>query len=211
MRGSGLLPGIVLLLFAAVTGYWVWQTWKPEAEPILVGPPRSDYFLVDFELVALDKQGQEAFRASGPRLARHPTLESITVEQPRFWFPDDSGGQWTARANDAWVDGNGDELRLNGNVAFDGPPQAKQGAVSLRTEQLSVFPETRTVASDAQVTVTTPRSILRGRGLRADIGTRRFQLLSEVEARYAPTPKSTPADAASGGKPADAGAVRAGS
>lgn len=190
MKGSGALPGAALLLLALGTSWMLWRMWQPEPEVALVGPPRSDYFLLDFELVALDKQGQEAFRATGPRLSRHPYLESITVETPNFWFPDPEGGQWTARADEAWVDGDGNELRLTGKVAFDGPPQAKQGAISMRTEELSVFPETRTVTSDTQVTVSMPGSILRGRGLHADLGTRRLVLKSEIEGRYEPRRKN---------------------
>lgn len=190
MRGTGALPAALLFLLALATGWMLWRMWQPEPDVVLVGPPRSDYFLLDFELVALDKQGKESFHAVGPRLSRHPYLESITVESPRFSFPDPQGGQWTAQANEAWVDGDGDQLRLTGNVSFDGPPESRQGAVSMRTQELSVFPETRTVTSPVQVTVTMPGSILRGYGLQADLATRRLVLLSEIEGHYEPRRKN---------------------
>jgi len=40
--------------------------------------------------------------------------------------------------------------------------------------------------SDDSVTIRDAASILQGIGLRADLNTRRFQLLSEVRARYVP-------------------------
>ena len=51
------LPGLLLLLVAAVTGWFVWQLQLGEEPLPLVGPPRSDYVLVDFELVSLDELG----------------------------------------------------------------------------------------------------------------------------------------------------------
>lgn len=179
------LPGLLLLLVAAVTGGLVWQLQRSEEPPPLYGPPRSDYVLVDFELVSLDEAGGEAFRVNGPMLSRHPHLGTLDVAQPRFLFPDSNGKPWNARAARAWVAQRGDELRLTGEVEFDGPPQPN-GRIELRTTELTVLPELNEVRSDAAVTVTGPGSILRGHGLRADLDARRFQL-SKVTGHYAPS------------------------
>jgi len=178
------LPGAVLFLVAAVTGWMVWKLHQREEVPPLYGPPRSDYMLIDYEMVALDEAGKESFRVNGPMLARHPYLGTLDVDQPSFLFPDSSGKSWNARAARAFVTARGEEVRLSGGVEFDGPPDA-DGRIELRTPQLSVLPETRELTSDAAVTVTGPGSILRGRGLRADLNTRRFQL-SDVTGHYAP-------------------------
>jgi lipopolysaccharide export system protein LptC len=180
------LPGVVLLLLALATGWMVWKLRVVEAPAPLYGPPRSDYLLVDYELVSLDDAGAEAFRVSGPRLARHPHLGTLEVEQPRFLFPDSKGGRWNARADRAWVAQDGNELRLIDNVEFDGPPSEAGGRIEVRTSRLSVLPEQNVISNEVPVTVTGPGSILRGRGLRAEMDTRRFQL-SQVTGRYAPS------------------------
>ena len=100
-------------------------------------------------------------------------------------------GTWLARADRAWVDAGGTELRLIGAVALDSPPEGGSGELAFRSERLDVFPRERKVQSDAVVTLTSRDSILRGRGLRADLDTRRFQLLDEVTGHYA-SPVSTP-------------------
>lgn len=181
------LPGLILFLAAAASGWLLWQLREVDETPPLYGPPRSDYVLMDFELMALDENGVESFRINGPMLARHPYLATLDVQQPRFLFPDADGKPWNARADQAWVSKGGDELRLDGNVAFDGPPDEAGGRIALRTGQLTVLPEKDQVETTALVTVTAPGSILRGRGLRADLRARRFELLDEVNARYAPT------------------------
>lgn len=180
------LPGLLLFLVAAVTGWMVWQLQRGETPPPLVGPPRSDYVLVDFELVSLDDKGGEAFRVNGPMLSRHPYLGTLDVEQPRLLFPDSDGKPWNARAARAWVSKRGDELHLRGSVEFDGPKNPDNARIELRTSELTVLPELNEVRSEAAVTVTGPGSILRGRGLRANLDARRFHL-SKVTGEYAPS------------------------
>lgn len=179
------LPGLILLLLAIATGWMVWQLQRADRPEPQVGPPRSDYQLLDFELVALDEHGKESFRINGPMLSRHPYLATLEVSQPRFLFPDSSGQPWNARAERAWVARDGSELRLNEQVEFDGPPDASGERIELRTEQLTVLPDSRQLRNQAAVTVTGPGSILRGRNLDADLEARRFRL-SEMTGHYAP-------------------------
>jgi lipopolysaccharide export system protein LptC len=180
------LPVLLLFVVAVATGWMVWQLNRGDEPPPLVGPPRSDYLLMDFELVSLDEKGSEAFRVNGPMLSRHPYLGTLDVQQPRFLFPDSEGKPWNARAGRAWVAQRGDELRLTGAVEFDGPRDAEGGRIELRSPELTVLPEANEVRTDAAVTVTGPGSILRGRGLRADLDARRFQL-SETSGEYVPS------------------------
>jgi lipopolysaccharide export system protein LptC len=175
---------VLMLLLAAASGWMLWQLQEEEDLPPLVGPPRSDYMLIDFELVSLDDAGRESFRVNGPMLARHPHLGTLDVEEPRFLFPDSSGEPWNARASHAWVSQRGDRVELDGAVEFDGPP-GPRGGIELRTTALTVLPKADEVRTDAAVTVTGPGSILRGRGLRADLEARRFQL-SRISGHYAP-------------------------
>lgn len=178
------IPGAVLLLAAVGSGLALWQIYRPESSEPLVGPPRSDYFLVDFELVALDEAGQESFRVTGPLLSRHPHLGTISIDQPRFRFPDHEEQAWLARADRAWAAADGEELRLDGDVALDGPASAEDGPLAFRTAQLTIFPRARRASSEQLVTFSSPHSILAGRGFRADMETRRFQLLNEVTGHY---------------------------
>ena len=179
------VPVALLLLVAVASSWLVWQLQRREEPAPLVGPPRSDYVLIDFEMVALDEQGAESFRVNGPMLARHPHLGTLDVKEPRFRFPDSGGGLWDASAGRAWVSQRGEELRLNEDVKFDGPPDADGGRIALRTPELTVLPKANEVRNESAVTVTGPGSILRGRNLRADLDARRFRL-SQAKGNYAP-------------------------
>ena len=180
------LPGALLCVTAAATGWLVWQLQRGDEPAPLYGPPRSDYVLIDFEMVALDETGGESFRVNGPMLARHPHLGTLDVKEPRFRFPDSDGGLWDASAGRAWVSQKGDELRLREDVRFDGPPDEDGGRVELDTPELVVLPKQNLVRNQSAVTVTGPGSILRGRNLRGDLDARRFQL-SQAKGTYAPS------------------------
>ena len=182
-----ILPIAALVLIALGSSWMLWQLYQREAPATLYGPPRSDYTLIDFDLIALDDKGQESFRVTGPMMARHPFLGTMDIEQPRFRFPDSDGLPWNARADRAWAAADGKELRLRGDVEFDGPPREGSGRVELRTPLLNIFPDVREIKSDALVNITSPGATLQGRGLHADLDARRFQLLSEVRADYAPS------------------------
>jgi LPS export ABC transporter protein LptC len=75
---------------------------------------------------------------------------------------------------------------MRGDVAFDGPPDPAGQRIQLRTSELTVLPKLNQVRNESAVTITGPGSILRGRGLRAELDTRRFKL-SQVTGRYAPS------------------------
>lgn len=187
MTAARWLLAAALALLAIATSVWVWHLHR-DAEPApLVGPPRSDYLLFDFDLVALDEQGRESFSAAGPRLARHPHLGTLEIDQPRFSTPDAEGGTWRSRAERAFVDAEGDELRLVGNVVLHGPDT--EAPLRLSGQSLNLYARQRRVASDAPVTITQPGSILTTNGLRGDLDTRSLELLSRIRLQHEPTPR----------------------
>ncbi len=190
MRLPGWLPALALCLAALGSGVALWVFYQSEKPVVLTGPPRSDYFLVDFELISLNDEGKEAFRVTGPHLSRHPELGTITIEQPRFRFPVKDADAWTARADSAWAAANANELRLQGDVVLDAPSEGSQDSMSFRSESLDIFPRERRASSDDLVVFDSARSILQGRGFRIDMQSQRYQLLSEVTGHY-DTPVST--------------------
>jgi lipopolysaccharide export system protein LptC len=177
------LPATLLALAALASSWLVYRLNRGDQAPVLMGPPRSDYTLQAFSLVALDAQGREAFSVEGPRLARHPHLGTLDIAAPRLRFPDASGEVWTTRADSAFVTAEADRVRLSGDVLLEGPPAEGGTPPRLATRQLDLFPADNRIASAVEVTLTGPGSILRGRGLAADLDTRRFEL-DQPEGRF---------------------------
>lgn len=174
---------LVLLAAAALTGWSVWR--QREAPPLAGSTARADYVLEEFELVALDERGRESFTLRAPRLERDPSARTIDIATPVFTIPagsDARTGDWTLRSDTGWVSAEGDELRLRGDVLassvdVDGQP------VTMATQRLNVFPDTKRAVSPIAVTLRQPGLILNGRSLEAELDAKRMHL-TDVKARY---------------------------
>jgi lipopolysaccharide export system protein LptC len=176
---------LVLLAGAILSG---WSVWRQNAEhtPNKVSGARSDYVLHDFELVALDgTTGKEAFTLRAPTLQRNPGDRTMSLATPLFLVPDDAGHYWEVRSRTGWVNSEGNEVRLLGDVRAKSPPEASS-PLTMNTEQLNIYPETNRTTSSAVVTITQPGSILRGRGLETNLANKHYDLKSQVHTRYVP-------------------------
>lgn len=177
---------VLLTVVASLSGWSLWQKrLKDQGQTVPTG--RADYVLQDFELVALNELGQESFTLRAPRLARDPNAKTMDITTPLFLIPPRAGSQgepWEVRSKTGWVSAEGDELRLRGDVKA-----VSVGAVqptTLASEEMNVFPKTKRASSAAQVTITRPGSILRGRGLEVSLASKQYTLKSEVSSRYVP-------------------------
>lgn len=174
----------LLLVIAAVIG---WALWRQRAGVALTGPGayRPDYVLNDFELIALNGEGHEAFSLRAPKLTRNPASKAMDVATPTFTIPPKvgSGGQpWQVTARTAWIAAEGEELRLRGDVRATSR-NASGSEIKLASEELNVFPETKRATSAVAVTVTQPGLILNGRELEALLDSKRVSL-KDIKARY---------------------------
>ena len=174
---------LVLFVAALVSGWAIWHKDRREA-PVVAGNGRPDYVLHDFELVALDDEGQESFTLRAPSMLRTPGERSMHMATPVFLLPDDDGKYWRVSSREGWISPDGDELRLNGDVRVASPPGERD--VGMNTEQLNVYPDRNLATSAELVTITQPGSILRGRGLETDLASKRYVLKSQVHTRYVP-------------------------
>lgn len=182
-----LVMGLCLLVAAAVSGWSLWRN-RVVDEDARVAAGRSDYVLRDFELTALDSTGKESFTLRAPTLRETPGAKAMELTTPLFLLPDRDGGYWEVRADNGWVADDREEIRLRGNVDARSPEGAPR-PVNMKTAQLNVFPDASRATSSAVVTITQPGSILRGRGLEADLAEKRYVLLSQVRSRYARSPR----------------------
>lgn len=177
--------GLVLLLAALFSGWSLWKQ-RQHDKPPSARSNRPDYVLKDFEVVALDKLGKEAFTLRAPQLRRRPDDKTMTLDTPLFFFPDKAGAYWQTRSQSAWVSANGNEVRLSGDVNIDSPPGAPQ-PTKMTTAQLNVFPDKSLASTPELVTVTRPGFILRGRGFETDMKSKQYQFKSQVRSSYDPT------------------------
>ncbi len=175
----------VALLVIALAAGWAIIRQRASLLPTGEAEARPDYILHDFEIITLNKEGGEGFTLQAPKLARTPGNHEMNIDQPTFLFPDRDGTRWRSRSATGWVNGEGDEVRLRGNVILDNPKGGKQ--MRVETDALNVYPNANRATSDQQVTVTQPGATLSGRGMVALLDENRVTLNSDVRVRYAPS------------------------
>jgi|APEBP8051072661_1049379.scaffolds.fasta_scaffold35106_2 Uncharacterized protein conserved in bacteria len=173
---------LILLGVAIASGIAILRQ-RDRLRPTGQAEAKPDYVLHDFEIVTLKKDGTEGFTLQAPLLARTPESKEMNIDQPTFLFPDKEGGRWRSRSATGWVNGEGTEVRLRGDVRLDETTGTRP--MRLQTEALNVYPDADRATSDQLVTVTQPGATIRGRGLEAQLDTQRVTLKSEVQARYA--------------------------
>lgn len=176
--------GGILLLAALASG---WSAWRHRVVETPAAPVRDrpDYTLSDFQVVMLNKDGAESGTLRAPAMQRGDD-EISHITRPVFLLPDAAGQHWQLQADTGWVSAKGEEVRLRGNVAGDSPDDGKTPPTTFRTDALDVFPPSNLASADGRVVVTRPGVRQTGVGFKANLKTRQYSLLSQVQTRYEP-------------------------
>jgi lipopolysaccharide export system protein LptC len=178
----------LLALLAAGSQWLLWILTRSADDIGFVGPPRSDYSLQDFDLQVLNHNGVTSFTVRAPRLDRHPVDGTLSMQTPDIAMTDAHGRAWRARSERGEVSPRADVVLLLGDVVLERLGQAAPDLV-LRTSDLTAWPEEDRLATESAVIIEQPGSILRGRGLRADLNEDAFEILADVRAQFLPRPR----------------------
>ncbi|MBS0590383.1 MAG: LPS export ABC transporter periplasmic protein LptC [Proteobacteria bacterium] len=190
---------VIAVLAAIALAAWmeVWLLRARDTGDDFVGPPRSDYTLDNFTLDALDRQGAYAFNVSGPRMARRGDDGSIYVTHPNYELVDNGGHVWKGTSETAWVDKNGDVMKLEGAVAMHRVPTEAVQRVDVLTSDLTITTDPKQkdaqghpvadaphrdkrMATAAPTTIFEASMVSRGIGMKADLDLKTTELLSDV-------------------------------
>lgn len=179
----------ILLALATATQLSLWLT-REQIRDDFVGPPRSDYTLSNFTLSALGDTGKLSFSMTGPLLARRGSDGSIFVTTPNYVMVDGSGKPWKGTSDAAWVDKAGEVMKLQGAVNMRQQLADGQPASTIQSRDVTVWPKTNKLATDAPARIDQPGSIIRGTGMRGDLNTHTMELLADVHNTFEPKRRS---------------------
>jgi lipopolysaccharide export system protein LptC len=194
-RTGFVIVALALIAFAAWMEVWILRARNRNDD--FVGPPRSDYTMNDFTLDALDTQGAYAFSVRGPRMARRGDDGSIYVTLPDYEIIDNSSNTWKGTAESAWVDKDGNVMRLEGKVLMHREPNEKVDRVDLDTRDLTITTDPKLkdakghpianaphrdkrMETAAPTTITETTSVTHSIGMKADMDLKTVELLSAV-------------------------------
>ncbi|MBS0516751.1 MAG: LPS export ABC transporter periplasmic protein LptC [Proteobacteria bacterium] len=188
---------IVLAVIAFAAWMEVWLMRARDTSEDFTGPPRSDYTMNDFTLDALDSEGAHSFTVTGPRMSRRGDDGSVYVTRPNYEIVDNSSNTWKGTSDSAWVDKDGNVMKLEGKVLMHREPTDKAERVDLDTNDLTITTDPKLKDAQGHPVANAPHRNKRmetaaptrivetdntayGVGMKADLDLKTVELLSDV-------------------------------
>lgn len=148
-----------------------------------IGP---DYIVDGVHALQTDKDGLLIRRFAGTHLVHTPLPETFQLTAPDITLYSQGKPLWrltgltansTDPTHDVWLHGNVLAVR---DVRLGAP-------LRVSTDRLHADPRANLIDTPAHVTIDSTQGRLEGTGMKADLKTNTLQLLSAVEAHYAPS------------------------
>jgi lipopolysaccharide export system protein LptC len=176
---SALFPLAVLAMLAGFT-FWLEHASRGEGSgpnPKLRHDP--DFWVDEFMLRRFNLDGSIQHTLKAARMEHYPDDDSTEVSEPRVAYFRE-GLVTTVTARKGWLDKEGKHVRLNDDVRIVRADQDGTSTV-VETSILNVIPDDEYAQTDAPVTITQGKSVIRGaHGLEINNKTRIAVLIGPV-------------------------------
>jgi lipopolysaccharide export system protein LptC len=138
----------------------------------------------NFDALRTDPAGNPQYRLSAKRLKHYSGSKLTEMEAPRFIQLDAQAGDVSATAREATISANGKEVDLYGDVQVVRAARPGQSAMTLRTAQLIVFPDSKLLHAPGAVNVQDGTLDIRAGAMEYNAAQRIIKLTGRVNARY---------------------------
>ncbi|MDQ1316123.1 MAG: lipopolysaccharide export system protein LptC [Pseudomonadota bacterium] len=182
-RGSLWLPLAMLLLLAGLS-FWIERAVQAPANGSQAAKTDPEGIMENFDALRTDAAGNPQYRLTAKRLRHYSGSKLTEMESPRFARLDEEAGEVSAVSQHATVSPEGDEVNLRGDVSVVRAARPGQSAMTLRTEQLIVFPERDLLRSPGAVSLRDDTLDLRAGAMEYNTRQRVIKLTGRVHARY---------------------------
>jgi lipopolysaccharide export system protein LptC len=183
------MPILLLAMLAALT--WWLDAQVQDAGPRRDGNARHDpdLYAVGVRGVELDEAGRAVQTLAASRARHYPDDGTVEFDEPRFLLTQPGRPTFAVTADKARVSGDRERAFFEGDV--NAVREAEQGAdgagaVKLATDRLEVIPKQDRALTDAPVTISQARGIIRATGLVLDNEAKTATLRSNVRGTFAP-------------------------
>ncbi len=177
-------PLLLLLLLVSVVLLFIQQ--RPETEPeVQEALFRDNYFLLNFETLAFNKEGKPDTLIIGQRLNQPVNSQEHHVQAPRIRQLKGLDVHWEVSARQATLDEHHSQATLDDNVLisrFDG--ETGEAALKVSTPTLLLDIPAQSARTDEQVIITDGPNRLTGKGMSANLDAARLELHADTEALY---------------------------
>ncbi|MEJ2379683.1 MAG: LPS export ABC transporter periplasmic protein LptC [Gammaproteobacteria bacterium] len=182
IRAAVSLVGVAAVV---MLGWWLQEQITRPPQPAASRAERApDYYLDDFTLIDMNRQGQPRSRLSAERMTHYAYDDHAELTQPRLLFYPHGGAPWHVRAERGRVSDNNKLVDLLGPVHIERPASTDNRPVTVDTRDLAVYPADSYATSKAHTVIRSQASMLEGVGMRVWFTQQRLELLSQVRGSY---------------------------
>ncbi len=167
----------LMLLVVFLIRWWVPSDRSTRSIPALPDT-RLDYTLTDFKSEFYNSEGVLEWVIEAPELTHEASLKKAVIREPVMQI-EPTSADWHARADQAEILRNEDEIVLIGNVVIRQALDA--GDRIIRTNQLHHDRRQRTIKAESAVIIDSPSSFIEAGGLLIDLDTNTMEFFNHVE------------------------------
>ena len=179
-----LRPWILPAALLAAAGASGWSLYNldfdtPAATAAQKLPDAPDAYMENFVTVEMDGAGKPKRRIEARRMTYHADA-TVELSNPYYVLYRAEGEPWNVRSERGWVSADGTTVRLLGHVDIWRDDGSGERALDVRTEHLTMLPDSEYGETVQPVTILMPSSTTTGVGMHAYLDEDRIELLSQV-------------------------------
>lgn len=138
------------------------------------------------QLVQTGPDGRPLYTLDAAQIREQPADDTVLLDQVQLGFRDQSGGQWTARAQHGELGQDTGVVQLEGDVHVVGTLPRSQDPAEITTQHLAFDTRAQLLTTHDPVSFNVAGHHLYGTGLVASLKERRVQLESDVHGTFPP-------------------------
>lgn len=148
-----------------------------------------DYFVDNFSVVRMGPDGRPAYIVSGVRLTHYPLDDSSDIDTPFVRKLTPGQPPMDVHALRARIDQDKSRVRLNGRVLVTRAAAPGVQNMDLKTEALTLFPDTDKMETDQAVEMLLGSTHMSGVGMEADNAARQVHIAHQLRLTRPPAPR----------------------
>lgn len=181
-----ILPALVVLTIILVSRETETTVEDPETVDLAL-QENFDYYITGMRTSQFDATGKLSYKLEATRVTHYPDTDVAKLENPHFFYFENAADPWelTAATGNLSNDParNEEHLELFNKVVIL-KPMADGNVLTVTTEKLDVFPDSKEVNTQSPVTLETKGSRLESTGLRAHFDEEQIDLLSAIRGAF---------------------------
>lgn len=183
------LTAFFLLLTLVIGTWWAANYTHTTVE---LDPPRRqthepDTWAKDFVMLRTDEKGVAINRLEGDFMQHYPDDDSYHLNQATVTVHQNNNPATTASADTAIMDQGGTRVQMIGNAYVQRQPDEKNSVFSIRSPQLTLYPDQDKVQTEEQAVVVNGSHTLKGKGMYYDNTSRQLQVNQNTHVTLTPS------------------------